>query len=264
MGCAQTDGDVVGQVVAAQRQHERVLDVLAGKDGQIGGAPAEIDQGGAELLFLVAQHGLARGQTFKDDVADVQAGAVAAFDDIVRRGDGPGDDVDLGFETHAGHAHRVLDAGLLVDDVFLRQDVNDFPVHGDGHRPGGIDDALDIVFGDLAALDGHDAAAVETGDVPPGDAGIDRGDLAAGHQFGFLHRFLDGIHCRFDVHHHALAQPDGRVRADADDVDLAAADFTDHAADFGGPDIEAHHEITASLHLIPPLLARRRSSVPPD
>ena len=126
------------------------------------------------------------------------------------RGDRSGDDVDFGLQPDAGHAHRVLDPGLLIDDIFLGQDVDHLSIHGNGHGTGGIDDPLHIGFGDLGPLDGDDAAAVEAGDVPAGDAGVDRGYLAAGHQFGLFHGFFNGIHRGFDIDHHALAKPDRR------------------------------------------------------
>ena len=47
---------------------------------------------------------------------------------------------------------------------------------------------------------------VEAADVAAGDAGERRGDLAVGHQLGFLERALDRRHGGLDVDHHALLQ----------------------------------------------------------
>ena len=252
MGRPQADGDIVGQVVAPQGQNERVADVLVGENRQVGGAAPQIQQGRAQLFFFLRQHGFAGGQGFQDDVAHVEPRAVAAFDDVVGRGDGAGDDMDLGLQTNTGHAHRVLDAGLFVDDILLGQDVDHFPVHGNGHRPGGVDDPLHVGLGNLGALDGDDAAAVEAGDVAAGDAGVDRRYFAAGHQFGFFHSLLDGIHRGFDIDHNPFAKSDRRVGSDADNVDLSLGHLADHTADLGRSDIKAHNQIAASLHPKPP------------
>ena len=134
--------------------------LLLEKNGQIGGCPPpRSKRGGAQLLFLFREHGLARGQGLQHDVAHVQAGAVGAFHDVVGRGHGAGDNVDLGLQPDAAHAHGVLDAGLVVHDVFLGQNVNDLPVHGNGHGPGRLLDPLHVLGRDLRPLDG---------DHPPG------------------------------------------------------------------------------------------------
>ena len=160
--------------------------------------------------------------------------------------------MDFRLQPDGGHADRVLNAGLVVHDVLLGQHMDDLAVHRDGHRPGGVDHPLDILRGDLRALDGHDAAAVEAGDVPPGDAGVDRGDLTAGHELGFLHRLLDGLDRRLDVDDHPLAQPDRGVGADPDDADAVVGNLAHHRADFGGADVQADDDVFPALHAQPP------------
>ena len=48
----------------------------------------------------------------------------------------PGHDERLGLQADAAHAHRLLDAVLVVDDELLRQDVDDLAVERDGHGLG--------------------------------------------------------------------------------------------------------------------------------
>jgi hypothetical protein len=52
----------------------------------------------------------------------------------------------LRLETHAGHADRLADAFLVVDDEFLRQDVQDLLVGRDRHRARRVDHALDVAL----------------------------------------------------------------------------------------------------------------------
>src|SRR4029453_19005192 len=110
------------------------------------------------------------------------------------RGHGTGDDVHLGFEAHARHADRILHAILVVDDEALRDDVDDLAVHGDGHRLGRFDDALDVGGGDLfvTARHGDHAARVDGADVIAGDAREHALHRHAGHAL----RLLDGAHDR--------------------------------------------------------------------
>src|SRR2546427_108026 len=63
---------------------------------------------------------------------------------VLARGHGPGDDVALGPEPHPAHADRVLDAVLIVDDEFLRDDVDDLAVHRDRDRLGRLDDPVHV------------------------------------------------------------------------------------------------------------------------
>ena len=88
------------------------------------------------------------------------------------RGDRTGDDVNLGFQAHAGHTDRVLDTGFVIHDVFLRKYVNNLTVHRDGDRACGIDDPINIVVGDLRTLYGNDAATVKAGNMTAGNSGI--------------------------------------------------------------------------------------------
>ena len=242
-GGPQADGDVVGQVVAAQGEHRGVLDGPVGEDGDVGGAAADVHQADAQFLLVGGEHRLGRGQLLQHDVGHVQAGPVAGFDDVLGAGHGAGDDVHLGLQADAAHAERLADAVLLVDDELLGQDMDDLPVHGDGDGLGGVDDAAHVLLGDLAVLDGDDALGVDPLDVAAGDPGVDRFDLAAGHQL----RLFDGLADRgdraLDVDDHPLAQPARRAGADADDVDPVLGDVADDGADLGGADVETDDQI---------------------
>jgi hypothetical protein len=89
---------------------------------------------------------------------------------------------------------------------------------------------------------------------PPAMPGVYRRDLAPGHQFRFFHRLFDGVHRGFDVDHHTLAQTDGWMGSDPDDIDLLARHLADHRAYFGGSDIQADDDraFSGSLQLTPP------------
>ena len=146
-----------------------------------GRARADVDQPDAELALVLGQDGLGRGDLVEDDLLDADLGPRDATLEVLERGHGGGDDVDVDLELDAAHADRVLDAVLVVDDELLGDDVDDVAVRGDGDGLGLVDDAPHVLAGDLAVLagDGDDAAAVEALDVGPGDAEEGRVDLHA-------------------------------------------------------------------------------------
>ena len=116
-----------------------------GEHGDIGRAAADIDQAHAELAFVVRQHGVTRRELLEDDVLDLQPAAFDALLDVLRGVDGARHQVDLRLEPHARHAERFANAFLVIDQVFLRQDVQHFLVRGNRHRLRRIDDALDVL-----------------------------------------------------------------------------------------------------------------------
>jgi len=118
-------------------------------DHQVAGPAADVDQRDAELLLVALEHGLRGRERLEDDVGDLEVAAVGALDDVLRRGDRRGDDVDPRLEAHGGHPQRVADAVLVIDDVLLRQDVEHLAVHRDRDRLGLLDDACDVDVADF-------------------------------------------------------------------------------------------------------------------
>ena len=192
-------------------------------DGDVGRAAADVDQRHAQFLLVVGQHRLARRELLDDGLRDVDARAVHARHDVLRRALAAGDDVDVHFEPRAGHADRRADAVLLVDDEVLRQHVQDLAAGRQRHGLGRVDRAAHVLAGDLAVLAGDrdDAAAVEALDVRPGQRQVHRVDLDAGHQLGFLDRLLDRLDGRLEVDDDAAPDAARLGHAEADDVEPA-------------------------------------------
>ena len=189
-----------------------------------------------------------------------QAAALHALDDVLRGAVGTGDDVHLGLQAHAGHAERLADAFLRVDDEFLRQDVQDLLVGRDRHRLRRVDHAVDVAGCDFLVADRDDAVRVQAAHVAAGDAGVHRVDLAAGHQLGFFDRALDRLHGRVDVDDHALLQAARRMRADADDFDRAVGDdLADDRDDLRGADVETDDQFPFGFPSHPVVVASLRA-----
>src|SRR5690606_27394963 len=141
----------------------------------------------------------------------------------------------------AGHAQRLLDTFLGVDDIFLRQDVQHFLVGRDGYCLGGVDDTLQVGTIHFTVADGDDAVAVEAADVAAGNTHVHRMNLAAGHELGFFNGALDGLDGGFDIHHDPLLETAGRRGADSHNVDGAVTlDLADDRHHLGGADVQAN------------------------
>ena len=70
----------------------------------------------AELLLVVEQNGLGRGEGLEHDVRTSRPARFSARTTFWTDGDRPGDDVHLDLEAHARHADGLIDAVLVVDD----------------------------------------------------------------------------------------------------------------------------------------------------
>src|SRR5215469_4801393 len=198
--------DVVGDLVAGDRDDRGVADRAVGKHREIGGAAADVDQAHAELLLILGEHCKARGELLEHDVLDSEPAALDALLDVLGGRVRPRDDVHLGLEAHPRHADRVTDPFLAVDDELLRQHVQDLLIRRNRHRLGSIDHVLDIPVAHLLVAHTHDSVGVEATHVAAGNAGEHRVDLAAGHELCLLHGALDRLHRGFDVDHDALLQ----------------------------------------------------------
>ena len=167
---AQARGDVVRDVVAADRDDARVGDAAVDVEEDVGRAAADVDDRDADLALVVGEDGLGARERLEDDVGDDEAAALGAADDVLDAARGGRDEVHLRAEAHAAHPDRVADAVLDVDDVLARQDVEDLAIGVDRDGAGALEDALDVGAGHLAAGDRGDAVGRLRADVAAGDA----------------------------------------------------------------------------------------------
>ncbi len=147
-------------------------------------------------------------------------------------------------QAHAGHADRLADAFLVIDQELLRQDVQDLLIgrNGDGARR--IDDAIDVARTDLFVANGDDAVRVQAAHMAARDTGIDGVNIAASHEFGLLDGALYRVHGGLDIDDHAFLQAARRVRTDADNLDDAVlVDLPDDSDDFGRADVETYDQV---------------------
>ena len=169
-----------------------------------------------------------------------------------------GDQVDLGLEPRARHADRLVDPALLVDQVVLRDGVQQLVVAAEADVARHVVDPGDIAGADLVAGDRHHAVGAAPRHVLARDAAVDRAHFDAGHALGALHRLVDGAGGLFDVAHHAAADParcaptpTPRIRRPG--LPRIAGDLGDHGDDLGGAEIERRHQpLRLCAHAPPP------------
>ncbi|KAG1201494.1 hypothetical protein G6F35_012282 [Rhizopus arrhizus] len=251
---AQHVRDVVGHVVAGDRQRGGVADRALHEHRDVGGAGAHVDQHHAQLALIGGQHRHAGGQRGQHQVIHLQAAALHALADVGRGRLRAHHQVGVHFQAYAGHADRVADAFLrIVQHVLARNRMQDLLVGRDRHRLGRVQHAIQVAPGHFTVADRHDARRILALHVVAGDRGVHRADLAAGHQLGFFHRALDRLHGRFDIHHHAALEPARLVRADADHFDRVARRILAHQRHhLGGADVQANDQrfVTLAIHVL--------------
>lgn len=174
--------------------------------GDIRRAAADIHETDTEFHLVLGQHRETRCELLEHDVIDLQAAALDALDDVLRRARGAGHHMHPRFEPHARHADGLADTFLTVDDEFLGQHVQDALVRRYRHRARGIDDPIDIRSRDLAVTDGDDAVRVQAPHMTAGNPREHRIDLATGHQFGFLDGALNRVDRGLDIDDDTLLQ----------------------------------------------------------
>jgi hypothetical protein len=200
-----------------------------------------------ELLLVLRQHRQAGGQRVEHQLVDFQAAAPHALDDVLGRALRAGHDVHLGFQAYAAHADGLAHV-LAVDHELLRLDQQQALVGRDVDGLGRLDHARHVGLRDFLVLHRHHAAGVDAADVAAGDAGVDTGDLAVGHQLGLFQGLLDALHRGVDVDHHAALEAVARRDAQARELELAARhDLGHHGHDLAGADVQPDHQIFVFL-----------------
>ena len=147
-------------------------------------------------------------------------------------------------QAHTRHADGITDTILIIDDVFLRNDMQDALVLRASHCAGRFHDARDVHLRHLLVPDSHHARRVETAHMTAGNAGVNGVDLHARHQLCFLDRTLDRLDREVDVDHNAALQPAGRLRPEANHFERSIClQFTHQRHHFRGADIKGDNEI---------------------
>ena len=153
LGDLESVHDVVGDMAAGEHQRGGVPDLALLKDGDVGGPAAQLHQGAAQFALVRRQHRERGRQRLEDELADPEPGPLDALLEVQQRAGQHRDQVYLGLEPGPGHPDRVGDPALLVDQVILRDGVQQFVVAAEGHVAGHVVHPGDVAGADLVAGD---------------------------------------------------------------------------------------------------------------
>src|SRR3989337_684014 len=92
---AQADCNIIRQMVASDRYDRCVRDGPVDEYRHIRRPSADIDQYHSQILFVRGQDGLARCEGLQDNIEDLQSCLVDTLYNILYRGNGPGNYMDL-------------------------------------------------------------------------------------------------------------------------------------------------------------------------
>ena len=204
LGGTQGHGDIVGHLVTGNRNIGGMTNRPFGEDGNVCGATADIHNTDTQLTLIFRQHRMGTGQLLENDVVHFQIAATHTLLDVLGRINRTGNQMHLGFKTHATHANGLTDTFLIVHHIFLRQHMQGLLVGRNRYRLGGINDPVDISLGDLTITNGDNAVGVEASHMGTGNTCVDSVNVTARHQLCFFDRALNGAHRGLDIHHHAF------------------------------------------------------------
>ena len=221
-----------------------MLNRAAKEYGEVGRPAADVDDARAEFLFVVGQYRVTRSKLLENDVVDLESTSLHALDDVLCCALRAGDHVYLGLETNTEHADGFADTLLIVDQEFLRQNVQDLLVRGNRDCACSVNNTIDVAGTHLFVTNRDDAVRVQAAYVATRDAGVDGVNITPRHQFGFFDGALNRMHGRLDIDDDALLEAARRMRPDADHFDHAVfIDLTDNRHDFRRADVQTNDQV---------------------
>ena len=156
----QTDRQIAGEMIAANRNDAGVRYRAVLKHNQAGGTGSQIGKAHAQFALIGAKRGIRAGQRLKYGVIHVNAGAVHRGDDILRGARSGRDHVHADFQTRGHHAQRVTHTALLVENELLWQQMQDFAVGRQGNRASLLHCHADFVASNFAGAGAEADSAV--------------------------------------------------------------------------------------------------------
>ncbi len=245
---AQSHGNVIGHLVTRHRNHRGVTDGALGKNSNVGGTTTDINQAYTQLHLVIGQDSHGRSQLLQNGTIQLNAATADALLHILGSISGAGHHMHPRFQTYARHTHRLAYALLLVDDVVLRQGVQNTLVGSNGHRLGCIQNTFQIPATHFTIVDSDTAVRVLAIDMTAGQAHISRMHMTLGQLLRLVNRFLDRLHRGLDINHHSFPQPACRTAAHAHHMQLITGQhLCNQRHHLGGANIQSDDHVLTCL-----------------
>ena len=248
---ARDEVNVVGHMIAANRNAARSGDHAAEVERVIGRAATDVDDQGAIFAVLAVERHLRGGNRRKDDVVDLERHFPDELDAVLDARADAMDDMEIRLHGFAKEPHRrgrVLQPiePVVADD---RVDVN--MVGRDVDLAGNRAILFDMLGADdrFAIRQTVGAAVVHALDVRAGDRQINAADFHIGGVLGLGQRVAQagaGLRVIEDL---TLAHAGTFCLADAENLDRAVGlDLADHETGLAGADFDSDMNFATSSH----------------
>ena len=122
--CTQTNSNIVSEMVAADGDYPRVGDRAFVEDDYVRRSSSDIDEAYSKIALVGIDDCVGASERLKHNVVNVNARPVRRRHQILGGSGRRSNHVGIHFEAQPNHARRILNATLLVDNEFLRQQVD--------------------------------------------------------------------------------------------------------------------------------------------
>ena len=112
-------------MVAAHGDHSRVNDGALLKNDEFCRTRSNIRQAYSHFTLIVAQHRIGGRQRLEHRVVDMHSSPVDCGNHILCGAGGRRDHMNANLEARCHHAQRIVHPGLIVENEFLRQQMQD-------------------------------------------------------------------------------------------------------------------------------------------
>ena len=247
--------DVVGDVLAADRHHVRHDQMIVLEDGEARRGAAHVDDGDAQRLLVLRQHG-ARGRIRRHHEArDREMRALHRQRQVLEVRRLHRDDGEVERQCLAEHAVRILDATRIIEVILQGRQMQDVAAAGVDLGQRRVQHLVHVARLHLARRQG-DAAGIDARlRAPARDVDVNVVDGALGHALRCIDGEPDGALGLVHIDDRARAHAARQLVAHAQNLEavlllgvggavLGRHGFGDEAADLGRADVEGGDEAT--------------------
>ena len=119
----QSHRDIVRDLIACNGDNTSMANRALCKDSDVACSAADIDETHTKLFLIFSEHRIRGGKLLQNDFIHCQITALDALLYVLNGVNRACHQMNLGFESDAGHAERLFHAFLCIDEVFLGEDV---------------------------------------------------------------------------------------------------------------------------------------------
>ena len=119
----QSHRNVIRDLIARDGNYTGVANRALCKNRDVAGSAADIDETYSKLFLVFGEHRIRRGKLLQNDFIHCQITALDALLYVLNGVNRACNQMNLRFESDAGHAERLFHAFLCIDEVFLGENV---------------------------------------------------------------------------------------------------------------------------------------------